>query len=242
MNFTRPMIGLVLFGVSFAYVEAAVVVYLRTIYDPIRLEAVDGGHDDEVFPLMTLEQLEAAGPNYFRLLATELGREAATILMLAGVAVAAAKNFRQWIAAFMIVFGVWDVFYYVFLKLLIGWPASPGTWDILFLLPVPWVGPVIAPLLVALSMITAGGIILWRESRRRPIRFRWWHWTSIIGGGLIVIAAFGWDYRNAMAGGWPNPFHWPLFIAGEAIGLTGFAAAWATSKNDTTPDERNGIV
>lgn len=237
MNFTRTMMGLVLFAVSFAYVEAAVVVYLRTIYDPIRPEAVDGARYDELFPLMTLKQLEAAGPNYFRLFATELGREAATILMLAGVAVTAAQNFRQWIARFMVVFGVWDIFFYLFLKLLIGWPASLGTWDILFLLPVPWVGPVIAPVLVAVSMIAAGGIILWRESQRRPIRFRCWHWTSIIGGGLIVIAAFCWDYLNTMAGGWPNPFHWPLFIAGETIGLAGFAAAVRTSKNVTTPDE-----
>lgn len=237
MNFTRTVMGLVLFGVSFAYVEAAVVVYLRTIYDPIRLEAVDGGRHDEVFPLTTLEQLERAGPNYFRLLATELGREAATLLMLAGVAVIAAGNFRQWIAGFMMVFGVWDIFYYAFLKLLIGWPASLGTWDILFLLPVPWVGPVVAPVLVAVSLIAAGTIILRRESHGRPIRLRWWHWATIIGGGLIVITAFCWDYRNTMAGGWPNPFNWPLFIAGETIGLTGFTAALGTSKDDTTFDE-----
>ena len=78
--------------------------------------------------------------------------------MLAAAGLAIAGNFRQWLAGFMISFGVWDIFYYVFLRLLIGWPESLMTWDLLFLLPVPWVGPVIAPVLVSLSMIVAGGV------------------------------------------------------------------------------------
>ena len=111
------------------------------------------------------------------------------------------------------------------MKLLLGWPASLGTWDILFLVPVPWVGPVIAPVLVALSMIVAGVAILRRESLERPICFGWFHWASIILGGLVVIVAFCWDFRHTSAGGWPNPFNWPLFTLGEAIGAAGFLHA-----------------
>jgi hypothetical protein len=225
MKWIRVPAALALFGVAFAYVEAAVVVYLRAVEEPIRREASAGGLRDEVFPLLTVEQLKQAGPEHFHLLLVELGRELATLVTLAAAGLAVARNFRQWLAGFMIAFGVWDVFYYVFLKLLINWPDSLWTWDILFLLPVVWVGPVISPLLVAVSMVVAGTITLWRESAGRPIRFRWFHWAAIFGGGLVLVLAFCWDHQNTSAGGWPNPFNWPLFACGLAIGLTGFVHA-----------------
>lgn len=226
MKLTRVMVVLVLFGVAFAYVEAAVVVYLRVHYDPIRRDAYPEYPDGDLFPMLRLEHLERAGPQYKQMLWTELGREFATMLMLAAVGLAVARSFREWLAAFMIAFGVWDIFFYVFLKLLIDWPESLLTWDILFLLPVPWVGPVISPVLVAVSMIAAGVAILWREARGRPIRFARFHWAMILGGALIIIAAFCWDWQNTKAGGWPNPFNWPLLIAGEAVGLAGFVHAF----------------
>jgi hypothetical protein len=228
----RLLSGFVLFGVSFGYVEAAVVVYLRAVVDPIRHEAHGEDPPDEVFPLLTVDQLKQAGPAHFHMLLVELGRELATLVMLAAAGLIGARNFRQWLAGFMITFGVWDIFYYVFLKLLIDWPASLGTWDILFLVPVPWVGPVISPVLVAISMIVAGTVVLWRESVGRPIRFRWFHWTAIVGGGVVIVVAFCWDYRNAMAAGWPNPFNWPLFAAGLTVGLLGFLHALGT-RSDT---------
>ena len=228
MKLTRILIALTLFGISFAYVEAAVVVYLRQICEPIRREAFENVRHDELFPLVTTAQLAEAGSPYSRMLLVELGRELATMVMLAAVGLAVARNFRQWLAGFMIAFGVWDIFYYVFLKLLIGWPASLWTWDILFLMPVPWVGPVLAPGLVAVSMILAGVVILWRESVGRPMRFRVLSWTAIFGGGLMVVIAFCCDYRNMLEGGWPNPFNWQFLIAGELLGLAGFAhALWA---------------
>ncbi len=63
------------------------------------------------------------------------------MLMLGPVALAIARNARQWTAAFAIAFGVWDIVFYVCLQLLLGWPASLLTWDILFLIPVPWGRP-----------------------------------------------------------------------------------------------------
>ena len=225
MKLARTLLALGLFGIAFGYVEAAVVVYLRTICAPIRDATFHAAPNDDLFPLLQVEQLQAAGPQYVRLLWTELGRELATLVMLAAAGLAIGRSFREWLAGFMIAFGVWDIFYYVSLKLLLGWPASLGTWDILFLLPVPWVGPVIAPVLVSLSMIAAGAVVLRRESRGRPVRCGRLDWTLIVLGGPVVIAAFCWDFLNTAAGGWPNPFHWPLFALGEAMAVAGFVHA-----------------
>ncbi|MGI8745300.1 MAG: hypothetical protein ACR2NN_22550 [Bryobacteraceae bacterium] len=215
----RVLIALFVFGITFGYVEASVVVYLRVIYEPLR-QNISPRPSNELFPLITPQQLQAAGAIHTRRLLTELGREAATILMLAAVGLAVARTFQQWSAAFLIVFGVWDISFYAFLKLLIDWPASLNTWDLLFLLPVPWASPVIAPIIVSLSMILCGIIAL-----RRPLRIRPLHWVSIMLGGVIVVIAFTMDYRNTVTGGLPNPFHWIVFSVGELIGLAAFGAA-----------------
>ena len=173
------------------------------------------------FRLITPEQLAAAGPENPRRLAIEIGREAATMLMLGAVALAVARNLQEWMAAFVIVFGVWDIAFYAFLKLMIHWPETLSTWDILFLIPLPWVGPVWAPVLVALSMIVCGLISL----RAGGIRGRLPHWAGVMAGAVVIIVAFVWDFRNTTSGGIPNPFNWPLFLLGEAIGLSAFLAA-----------------
>jgi hypothetical protein len=217
----RTVAALLLFGISFGYVEAAVVVYLRAIYDPIRQQIQPERKPGELFPLITSEQLAKAGPENPRRLAIEVGREAGTILMLAAIALAVARNLHQWFAAFAIVFGIWDIMFYIFLKLMIHWPESLSTWDILFLIPLPWVGPVWAPVLVALTMIVCGLIALRSESLHgRPL-----HWLGMLAGAAVIVIAFVWDFRNTSAGGLPNPFNWPLFMLGEAIGLTAFLAA-----------------
>ena len=215
----RIVIALFLFGIAFGYVEASVVVYLRTIYEPIR-QKINPRPPNELFPLITPQQLEQAGPGNLRRLVTEIGREAATILMLAAIGLAVARTFQQWAAAFLIAFGVWDVSFYVFLKVLIDWPSSLTTWDLLFLIPVPWASPVIAPIIVSLSMIVCGLVALGRLLHMRRL-----HWALILLGGLLVVIAFMFDYRNTSAGGMPNPFNWPVFIAGELTGLAGFALA-----------------
>lgn len=143
------------------------------------------------------------------------------MVMLACITLAATHNRRQWLAAFLIVFGVWDISFYAGLKLLLNWPASLFTWDILFLLPVPWVGPVLSPILVSLSMIAAGLIVLRRDLQGALPPFRWFQWALIFSGGLIVVLAFTWDFRNTSNGGMPNPFNWSLFILGELTGLSG---------------------
>ena len=230
----RILAALFLFGISFGYVEAAAVAYLRAIYDPIRQQLHPDRPAGDLFPLITLEQLQAKGPENTSRLRIELGREAATMLMLAAAGLAVARGPQQWLAAFLIAFGVWDIFFYAFLRLIIHWPASLLTWDLLFLLPVPWVGPVIAPILVSLSMIICGIVVL-----RHKIRIRTPHWLAIISGGFVIILAFCWDFRNTSAGGVPNPFNWPVFAAGELAGLAGFLAAFRASRAPKTTKARN---
>jgi hypothetical protein len=225
LRLIRSLVALILFGMAFGYIEAAVVVYLRSIYVPLRNATFSTVAHNDLFPLLAVEHLQAAGPEYVSMLGAELGRELATLVMLAAAGLAIGRNFREWLAGFMIAFGLWDIFYYVFLKLLIDWPESLWTWDILFLLPVPWIGPVIAPVLVSVSMIAAGVLVLWRESSGRPIQVGWLNGANIVLGGLVVVVAFCWDFRHTSAGGWPNPFNWPLFALGEVMAVTSFVHA-----------------
>jgi len=101
----KHILNYTIFAIAMAYLEAVVVVYLRELYYP------DGFH----FPLILIPA-EIAW--------IEIGREAATIVMLWMVATLAAKNFRQKFAWFIFNFAVWDIFYYVWLKVMLDWPQS----------------------------------------------------------------------------------------------------------------------
>jgi hypothetical protein len=223
--------GIVLFGLGFGYVEAACVVYLRHIYDPIRRELHPERKSGDLFPMITTEELRGQGLEVEKLLLVELGREAATLIMLASVAAAVAGNRREWFAGFCAGFGVWDLAFYLFLKVILGWPESLLTWDILFLLPLPWVGPVLAPVIVAATLAVCGALALKREIGGAGLRIRASHWVLLVLGGVIIITSFMWDFRNTMAGHLPNPFNWPLFAAGEALGLAVFLHAWFAPRN-----------
>lgn len=213
----RLLVPVVIWAVAFAFVESAVVDYLRALYCPL-------AHGGFKFPIQTVEQIRALGEEHWRRLIVELGRELATLVMLATVGIVAGKNRRESWAYFMIAFGVWDIFYYLWLKLFLDWPPSIMTWDLLFLVPVPWVAPVLAPILVSLALITSGITVLCYESAGRPLDTSAKDWALVIGGGLMVIISFCWDWINIMSGGYPNPFHWLLFFAGLALGAGGFVA------------------
>jgi hypothetical protein len=226
----RTLAALTLFGISFGYVEAAVVVYLRALYEPVQQRLYPGREPHALFPLLRLDQLEINGEPALRLLAVELAREAATLALLAAAALAVARNGRQWFAAFVVAFGLWDIFYYVFLKVLLDWPQSLETWDLLFLLPVPWAAPVLAPLLVALSMVVTGVLTLGRETAGRPLRLTWGHWAALVLAGLLLVASFCWDYENLLAGGEPRSFPWPLFALGKSVALAAFLHAFGKDR------------
>jgi hypothetical protein len=227
--FLRALTALLLFGVSFGYVEAVVVVYLRALYRPLHQRLYPASTPHDLFPIIPPERLRAEQPELTPYVVTELVREAATLLMLGAVGLATARNGRQWLAAFAIAFGLWDVFYYVSLNLLVGWPDSLLAWDLLFLLPVPWAGPVLAPVLIALSLVGGGTLVLRQEYAGRPFRLGRMHWVLLLGGGLVVITAFCWDFRNTLAGGVPNEFNWTLFALGGAVGVVAFLHAFGGS-------------
>jgi hypothetical protein len=235
LPFLRPVAILLLFGTAFGYLEAAVVSYLRILHEPARRLFYPERPPGELFPLLTLEQVRTAGPEQQETLFVEIGREAATMLMLAAIALAVAGNARQWTAAFAIAFGVWDIVFYAGLKLLLGWPASLLTWDILFLIPLPWVGPVLAPVLVSIAMITAGIWCLWHESSGRPLRIGLWNIAGVLLGALVIVLSFTLDYRITMAGGMPHPFHWDVFGLGMGIGAVSYGWARPRWSSDRMP-------
>ncbi len=228
----KVVAAVVLFGISFGYVEAAVVAYLRSIYTPLRAHLYPGSPAPELFPLLSLEQLRRLGPEHTARLKIELAREFATLVMLGGFALAIARNLREWVAAFFTCFGIWDITFYLWLKLLLAWPASILTWDILFLLPVPWVSPVLAPVIVSVSMISAGLLLLWREYHGRPTRFTSLTWSGIVLGAILIFLAFIADFRNTENQGFPHAFHWSLFVAGEVIALMAFLYGLNRSARD----------
>jgi hypothetical protein len=191
-----------------------VVVYLRALGGPVRTAA---GLPNDLFPLVKTSQLGKHLP----IVKTEVVREAATIVMLATAAAAATRTFPGWLAAFSIVFGTWDLSFYAALRMLLGWPRSLMTWDLLFLIPVPWVGPVLAPSIVSITLVGGGiwGLV------REPRRVDWITWALLICGGAAVFGAFVWDWRYIVDGGYPRWFPWPLFCAGEVAGMVGVARA-----------------
>jgi len=219
-----------LFALAMGYMESAVVVYLRTIYYP----------EGFSFPLKTLDP--AIG-------LTELIREAATMVMLLGVAFIAAKRTIIRFAFFIFAFAVWDIFYYVFLWLLIGWPSSLLEWDILFLIPVAWVGPVIAPVVNSLTMTGLAFLIVVADARSANARLSAWEWTLLIAGSLITIGAYVSDYLafNIKTGGprittgvtpdyIPQHFNWFLFAAGEVLFFIALYIFWKRELKRVTGD------
>lgn len=201
---THRYVWLWLFGVAVGWFEASVVIYLRALYYP-------DGFD---FPLVIA---------WDRIAFVEIVREAASLLLLAGAARLAGRHFLERFAAFMMLFGVWDLVYYAVLKLILGWPESLATWDILFLIPVPWIGPVWAPCIVAVALVAVGSYLYWTADRPRPYRAH--DWLIVIAAGLIVIAAFVSGWRVVIDEAVPEYFPAWLFWAGLALGLSWFIVA-----------------
>jgi hypothetical protein len=206
MRARRLLPWLVTYAVAMAYVESAVVVYLRAIYYP----------QGFTFPLAPLPPGMAA---------IEIGREAATVVMLLGVAMLAGRERWERFLAFCVSFGVWDLFYYVWLWLLIGWPPSLLTWDVLFLIPVPWIGPVLALVIVSVLLVV-GGLLLWRKGARgEPVRFPIPLRILALTGALLVLGSFVLDFRLVLRQMEPPPFRWGLFGIGVSLGVVALVLA-----------------
>ncbi|MCK5032030.1 MAG: hypothetical protein KAS18_00315 [Calditrichia bacterium] len=186
-----------------AYLESAVVVYLREIYYPHGFS----------FPLQEITPFI-----YF----IEIGREISTIIMLFIFSYFMSNNKRELFAFFSYNFGVWDIWYYLWLKIMLDWPESFFTWDILFLIPIPWVAPVIAPILVSISLILAALIILNVEHKYNYFNFRIFDWIIEICAGLIIIISFLFQTETTLSNILPSEFPWLVFIFGMCIGFFWF--------------------
>jgi hypothetical protein len=206
MQARRLLPWLITYAIAMAYVESAVVVYLRALYYP----------QGFAFPLAPLP------PD---MTAIEIGREAATLVMLLGVAMLAGKERWERCIAFCVSFGVWDLFYYVWLWLLLRWPPSLLTWDVLFLIPVPWTGPVLAPVLVSILLVV-GGLLLWNKGASgEPVRFPIPLRILTLTGALLVLGSFVLDFRVVLSHGQPPPFRWGLFGTGASLGVVALVLA-----------------
>ena len=201
LNHTRSRFTIVFFyAAAMAWVEAAVVFYLRTMVDRI--------NPYQEMPLPLVGNLGGA----------ELVREAATMIMLLAVGWLAGSNPRTRIAYSVMAFGVWDILYYVFLKVMCGWPSSLLDWDILFLIPLPWWGPVIAPVSIAALMIIWGGMVVFAQDEAF-VRVSGAAWMSCWAGILLALYAFMQDAlraagadTNALRRLLPTQFNWPVFL------------------------------
>lgn len=212
---TRFVIAVV-FSIAFAYIESAVVVYLRVIFHP----------DGFTFPLSNVNTIL----QHKALLLTEIGREAATIVLIFTGAWLFGRNHQQRFAYFLTIFAVWDIFYYVWLKVLLDWPARIMDWDILFLIPVAWAGPAVAPVLVSIILLVIAIVILYRDCRGRPIRANRIEWLGFIAAGVVVVVSFCIAGRHIAEPHYQHYFYWPIFALGNIIAIALFVKCLLKSK------------
>ena len=197
------------FAIAMAFLESAVVVYLTGAL---------GGQVGVLFPLQPVSAVGAYA-------AIEMGREAATLVMIATVGMLAGRSGLERLAWAAVIFGAWDIAYYGWLWVFAGWPGSPGATDLLFLLPVPWVGPVWSPMAVSAALIGVGLAAAHRLRGGGWIAMDVRHWIAGLAGGVIVILSYTLDAGSVLAGGMPGPYPWPVFAVGMGLALGAAAHA-----------------
>ncbi len=215
----KTLFTITAYAIAMGYLEAVIVIYLRDMFYP-------GGFD---FPLIILPG---------RVVLIEYLRELATLVMLGTVGYLAGKNFSSRFGWFLFAFGVWDIFYYLFLKWALGWPDSLLTWDILFLIPIVWAAPVLAPVISAVTMILYGVVLNLFQGYRYSSRLSRNEWIFLLSGAFIVFITFIRDYtrlvihyyshraergmgpqdlQNTITHYIPQHFSWIPFFAGEIL-------------------------
>jgi hypothetical protein len=201
MSEKKRWIIVAVYAAAMAWVEAAVVFYLRVMID-----RVVPYHQN---PL----------PNSVGLGQTEIVREIATLLMLLAVGMLAGKSRRSRLAYSITAFGIWDIFYYLFLIPISGWPRSLFDWDILFLVPLPWWGPILAPVSIAGLMVVGGSLVIYFERSQKAIwpgRLAWY--LNLLGISVALYVFMADALRTALINiemvrsVLPTWFNWPLFV------------------------------
>lgn len=198
----KPLLWVGLFAVAMACLESAVVVYLRRLY----------GISDLILSVPPFDP---------QIGAIELGREAATLVMLLAVGWVAGKKFQSRLGFAIFAFGLWDIFYYIWLKVFIGWPQTLLDPDLLFLIPLPWWGPVLAPVLIALLMVVGGALLVQNEERGVTMHLTIIDWGMLAGGILLMLYAFMADALSALPADMqmlsqlrPSEFNWVVYLVG----------------------------
>src|SRR3989338_7451559 len=221
----RKILIVSIYAIAMGFLEAAVVVYLRKLY-------YVNGFD---FPLKGFIEPSV--------LSVEWIREFFTVVMLVTIGLLAGKKFYEKFAYFVYAFAIWDIFYYIFLKLSLNWPSSLLTWDLLFLIPWPWIGPVIAPLICTVLMIVMTFIIIRFYDKGKKVSINWKEWTLMIVGVILVLYTWMYDYGKLIFNGGyakdffsltgnndfyiavsnliPQTYNWPVFILGVAFAAAG---------------------
>lgn len=229
----KQLLWVFLFAVSMGFFESSIVVYLRELYYP-------GGF---TFPLKTLEADIAV---------TEIIREAFSMLMIVSVAIIAGRRAMQRFGYFLIIFAVWDIFFYVFLKLVLGWPETLFTPDILFLIPVTWVGPVLAPAFNSLVMVALGFILVRADSIHQKAVIKPLSWTLLVVGAIFVMVSYVEDYVTYMNEFFtlqkilfdasdkevlskaiqyePKDFAWGWYITGVVLHIVAVVLTWKVNR------------
>lgn len=194
INSIKRFVIVFCFGVAFAYIESSVVVYLRAIFY----------QDGFTFPIADFSQMSGFMP----FLLTEIGREAATLVLIVTGTLLIGKDARSRWAWFLVIFAVWDIFYYIWLKVLLNWPASLLDWDILFLMPTVWAGPVLAPVITSCVMLWIAWILL-GERRFQLSRSQI---AGLIITLLLIVVCFCVAGLKITEADYDEYFSWPIFL------------------------------
>ncbi|RAW00356.1 hypothetical protein [Pseudochryseolinea flava] len=234
---TKTVIGVIIFSIAMAALESAVVVYLRALYYP----------GEFTVALRLIEE---------KILLVEIAREAATVIMLGAIGYLCGRNFKDRFAYFLLSFAVWDIFYYIWLKVFINWPATIMDWDILFLIPITWLGPVLAPVICSVSMIVLSYMLITRSSQYVISKQVW---SFLLLGCALILYTFIKDYSailidNNLLSDYanimqnetfvriassyiPTSFNWAIFICGEGLILIGTFFVYRSEQDHSVVNE-----
>jgi hypothetical protein len=234
----KTILFVIIFSIAMAFLESAVVIYIRALYYP------EGFN----FPMKIIEE---------KILITEFFRELATMIMLLSIGIFAGRRAVERFAYFIFSFAIWDIFYYVFLKVILNWPESLMTWDVLFFIPTTWIGPVIAPVINSLMMIILALLIILSVEKTGKAKIGSLAWTLLIVGSLVVILSYTIDYSRFILGRFsfgdlfsatnnkevmqyvtqyiPVSFNWMIFGAGAIMHATGIYLVYNLNLRRKTP-------
>lgn len=232
----KKLIVVAIFAIAMAFLETVVVVYLRKLYYPLGFN----------FPLANIFDSS--------ILNIEWVREFMTIVMLAAIGWLTGKKFSEKFAYFIYAFAIWDIFYYVWLLVTLHWPASFLTWDLLFLIPWPWAGPVLAPVILSITMILFTIAIIYLQDKKYNVKIKLKEWLLLIAGSLVILWTFLVDYGKLIFenGYWrdflnlagnnkfmeavgsfsPSNYNWLVFVIGEVLILAAIVIFYIRVKNN----------